>query len=647
MQDLIDAVGHHNAGRVDQAQALYIKVLGRRPDSSDAWHLLGMIHLRAGDPERARRYLHRALALSAGQAAAYNNLANVYGALSDRPAATACYDRALRLDPLSPLGIHLGAAALEGFQGNHQRALAILRRCAVVHPGEERTWTLLCYTAYQLGRYPDMADYARLSVRMAPGTAAPLLQVGKYFIENGQLAAAHLYLAQVLRDHPELAHLHGPMAQVEALLGRNRQALARRWRTTNLNFVALPQELLPEATADEVLDGVDATLPPELREQDCLIYPFIRFNLLGHLAFEPQVVKRMYGGDHKNIVVVTPPLEKYPRANKALLDIVMKDAHWVQTGDIRVTSLSSSDIGEFRRRNRMYLFHTIRHVETEFYFYCMNGGGRGDAFLPDYLCESGRRQEQALGIPEDAPVVVVHMRESGYHLNCADLFSFRDVSPADYIDAFRYLTKRGYYVIRIGDRSMSPLPDLGPQVIDAPFDPRYEAYSDIYFISKCSFMISSLSGPDDVARMFKRPVLALNVPLTYNSISTADYEMFVFKRYFDPSRPGRHYLNLRRLLELQVPYMSTSSDMDTGGVAIENLSAAEITASVQEMETLLARRTPHTDSTPRFRAACIAEDDLRRNDPTKIHNYRNWFGHARSTALIPDGYCERTGFLED
>ena len=47
------AVGHHQAGRLAEAEAIYRQVLGQQADHSDALHLLGVLACDTGHLEAA------------------------------------------------------------------------------------------------------------------------------------------------------------------------------------------------------------------------------------------------------------------------------------------------------------------------------------------------------------------------------------------------------------------------------------------------------------------------------------------------------------------------------------------------------------------------------------------------------------------
>ena len=62
---LSEALQHHEAGRLGQAQALYRDILAQDPDNADSLHLLGLITAEQGDPAAGAALIQRAMALGA------------------------------------------------------------------------------------------------------------------------------------------------------------------------------------------------------------------------------------------------------------------------------------------------------------------------------------------------------------------------------------------------------------------------------------------------------------------------------------------------------------------------------------------------------------------------------------------------------
>jgi tetratricopeptide (TPR) repeat protein len=85
----------HQAGRLDDAERIYNRILAIRPDHFDSQHLLGVIFYQRGDPAQAVGRINLALKRSPNNVQALNNRGNALSALKQFKEALASYDRAI------------------------------------------------------------------------------------------------------------------------------------------------------------------------------------------------------------------------------------------------------------------------------------------------------------------------------------------------------------------------------------------------------------------------------------------------------------------------------------------------------------------------------------------------------------------------
>ena len=103
-----EAVRHHQAGRLDQAGALYLRVLAAQPDNADVLHLLGGLRLQQGDLAQAVELSARAVAIKPNLAEALNNLASALSQLGRLEEAVDAGRKAVALKPLPGAYNNLG-----------------------------------------------------------------------------------------------------------------------------------------------------------------------------------------------------------------------------------------------------------------------------------------------------------------------------------------------------------------------------------------------------------------------------------------------------------------------------------------------------------------------------------------------------------
>ena len=71
------AVRHHQAGELDEAQAIYEAVLQRQPDRVDVLNWLGILKHQRGDIAEAAALMQRVVELRPEADGVWNNLGNV------------------------------------------------------------------------------------------------------------------------------------------------------------------------------------------------------------------------------------------------------------------------------------------------------------------------------------------------------------------------------------------------------------------------------------------------------------------------------------------------------------------------------------------------------------------------------------------
>ena len=93
------ALARHREGRLAEAKTFYETVLAGDPRHFDSLHMLGVIALQSGDPQRAYDLIIAALAIKPDFPAAHGNLAAVLRALGRLDEALLAYNQAIRLQP--------------------------------------------------------------------------------------------------------------------------------------------------------------------------------------------------------------------------------------------------------------------------------------------------------------------------------------------------------------------------------------------------------------------------------------------------------------------------------------------------------------------------------------------------------------------
>ncbi|MBF0523086.1 MAG: TIGR04372 family glycosyltransferase [Candidatus Omnitrophica bacterium] len=116
----------------------------------------------------------------------------------------------------------------------------------------------------------------------------------------------------------------------------------------------------------------------------------------------------------------------------------------------------------------------------------------------------------ALGLPQGAWFVCLHVRESGWHDNGVRTEDFRNADIETYFPSIKAITDAGGWVIRMGDKEMQPLPKM-VNVVDYSHSDKKSDWMDVFLCAECRFFIGTSSGLAVFAMSFGVPVVVTNV----------------------------------------------------------------------------------------------------------------------------------------
>jgi predicted O-linked N-acetylglucosamine transferase (SPINDLY family) len=207
-------------GQLAAAQASYKKVLKRRANHFDAWHLLGVCELLSRDYEVAARSLKRAVLLDAQSVAARSDLGVVLKALQRNDEALACFDRIIELNP-------------DFATGHYNRGSLLMR----------------------VGRFDDELKSLDDTIAIDPHHANALINRASVLIKLGKFAEAIASCERAIAPNLEcLGSIvkHGLAFQAKQAIGDfdltlsmdADHALAWCYRGTALRFLGRPGEAL-------------------------------------------------------------------------------------------------------------------------------------------------------------------------------------------------------------------------------------------------------------------------------------------------------------------------------------------------------------------------------------------------------------------
>jgi len=195
---------HHQAGRLDQADAVYKAVLAADPDNVDALHFSGVIAYQRGDAGAAASLISAALSRNPANAPAHNNLGNAIAAQGDLPRAVDCYREAARLAP-GYVDAHVNLGAKLKMQGLLDEAAAAYRDALAHAPSHATALSNLGAIMNEQARPRESLELCERAVTAKPDLAEAHNNLGNALQSLGRREEAETSFRRALELKPDMA----------------------------------------------------------------------------------------------------------------------------------------------------------------------------------------------------------------------------------------------------------------------------------------------------------------------------------------------------------------------------------------------------------------------------------------------------------
>jgi predicted O-linked N-acetylglucosamine transferase (SPINDLY family) len=224
----------YESGALQQAQALYVKVLSSEPRHYECLHMLGVLAARMGDLAGAAELIGRAIAVDPERAPAYCNRGLVQERLGKLESALADYDKAVDLDPHF-WGGYFNRARLQRSLSRLEEALASYDAAVAIHTRSPEAFTNRGEVLLALRRWDAAVQSCGHAIALDPHCAEAHFNRGLALRQLDRVDDALANFDEALAINPDFAAAHRARGAALLALERPDAALASLERALALD----------------------------------------------------------------------------------------------------------------------------------------------------------------------------------------------------------------------------------------------------------------------------------------------------------------------------------------------------------------------------------------------------------------------------
>lgn len=182
--------------------------------------------------------------------------------------------------------------------------------------------------------------------------------------------------------------------------------------------------------------------------------------------------------------------------------------------------------------------------------------------------------------------ILFFARDSKYYQKKkgSELSNIRNSPITDQIKAIEEMCKNNF-CIRIGSAANMELKIKNNNFLDYSFSNYRSDLNDLYIMSKCRFLVSTGSGIEQIALLFRKPIVLVNATETeyrLNPLFNPLYKLFIPKKIF--SLKKNRFLTFSEIFKIGCDNLQTSKDYLKRNLILINNTEKEIKDVVIEMD---------------------------------------------------------------
>ncbi len=203
--------------------------------------------------------------------------------------------------------------------------------------------------------------------------------------------------------------------------------------------------------------------------------------------------------------------------------------------------------------------------------------------------EMGEAMLINFGIPRNAKIICITSRDQLYlkkkYPSKNFLYhNYRNINAKNYTSVIKALIKKNFYVIRMGQISNQKINIKNNKFIDYPFHPSKNDFMDFFLAHRCYFWICSNNGLDEIAKVFRKPIIDSNMAQLVGLKTTYKKALLCLKIYKNSKNKN---MSLNKIFDSGLGNSFSSSRFKEKKIKLKELTSNQLKDLALEMLVLM------------------------------------------------------------
>tara|TARA_B110000438_G_scaffold270954_1_gene288467 strand:+ start:923 stop:2170 length:1248 start_codon:yes stop_codon:yes gene_type:complete len=203
--------------------------------------------------------------------------------------------------------------------------------------------------------------------------------------------------------------------------------------------------------------------------------------------------------------------------------------------------------------------------------------------------EMGETKLADFGIPHNAKIICITSRDQSYlkkkYPSKSFLYhNYRNISAKNYTSTIKTLIKKKFYVIRMGKIADKKINIKNDKFIDYPFHPSKNDFMDFFFAHRCYFWVCSNNGLDEIAKVFRKPLIDSNMAQLVGLKTTYKKALLCLKIYKNSKNKK---MSLSKIFDSGAGNSASTNEFKRKKIKLKELTQSQLKDLVLEMLILM------------------------------------------------------------